>query len=349
MKRAFVAVMMLLALVSVFAVTGCGEKEVPAGAIAAVGDAVVTQEQFDAIIAQAKAQYKAQDQEFPAEDSAEYKQMKAMIVEYLVQAELVSQAATEKGVSVTTDEIDERIKTIVEQVGGQKKYEALLKEQGVSEDDLRQQLQVQMLQDALYAKIGEDVTVTDEEVRAFYDDDANQDQFVVADTVTARHVLVKTKAEAEKVRALLEADSSDANWKKVAKKYSTDPGSKNVGGDLGTFPKGRMVAEFEDAAFALDVDEISKPVKTEFGWHIIQVTAKTKGSTTSFEDAKDGIEEQLKLQKQSEAWDAWLEEAKAEAEIVYAAGFNPTELTASPTPSETTTSPAASPSPSASE
>ena len=98
------------------------------------------------------------------------------------------------------------------------------------------------------------------------------------ESVDARHILVKTKAEAEKVRALLEADNTDANWKKVAKQYSTDPGSKNNGGSLGNFPKGRMVKPFENAAFALKVGEISQPVKTQFGYHVIEVTKKTPGN-----------------------------------------------------------------------
>ena len=103
------------------------------------------------------------------------------------------------------------------------------------------------------------------------------------DSVDARHVLVKTKAEAEKVQALLAADNSDANWKKVAKQYSIDPGSKDNGGSLGSFPKGRMVAEFDKVAFSLKPGTVSVPVKTQFGWHVIEVTKKTPGSTKTFE------------------------------------------------------------------
>ena len=126
------------------------------------------------------------------------------------------------------------------------------------------------------------------------------------ESVDARHILVKTKAEAEKVRALLAADNTDANWKKVAKQYSIDPGSKNSGGSLGNFPKGRMVKPFENAAFALKVDQISQPVKTQFGYHIIEVTKKTPGSSQTFAQAKATIVQQLKYQKQATAWDAWL-------------------------------------------
>lgn len=344
MKRVIVAAMVLLAFAaSAVVLAGCGEKSVPSGSVAVVGDVSVTQEQFDAIVAQAKASYEAQDVDFPAADTPQYEQLKASIVDYLVQTELITQKAAELGVEVTSAEVDERIAAIVKQVGGQKKYDDLLKKQGVTEEDLRAQLEVQMLQDKVRKDVGKDVAVTAEQVKAFYDNPDNKAQFDVPDSVDARHILVKTKAQAEKVQALLEADPSTANWKKVAKKYSTDPGSKGSGGSLGTFPKGRMVKEFENEAFSMKVGTISNPVKTQFGYHVIEVTKKTPGSTTTFEEAKAGIEQQLKLEGETAAWETWLEEAKTAAAIIYAAGFNPAELTASPNPSAP---PASSPSPS---
>jgi foldase protein PrsA len=344
MKRVIVAAMVLLAFAaSAVVLASCGEKSVPSGSVAVVGDVSVTQEQFDAIVAQAKASYTAQGVDFPAADTPQYEQLKASIVDYLVQTELISQKAAELGVKVTTAEVDERIAAIVKQVGGQKKYDALLKKQGVNEEDLRAQLEVQMLQDKVRKDVGKDVAVTAEQVKAFYDNPDNKAQFDVPDTVDARHVLVTSKAKALLVERLLKADPSDANWKKVAKKYSIDPGSKGSGGSLGTFPKGRMVKEFENEAFSIKVGTISGPVKTQFGYHIIEVTKKTPGSTTTFEEAKAGIEQQLKLEGEAAAWEAWLKEAKTAAAIIYAPGFNPAELTASPNPSAP---PASSPSPS---
>ena len=227
----------------------------------------------------------------------------------------------------------DRIKQIIQQVGGQKKLDKLLKQQGVTAAQLEAQLKAQMLQDTVQEKVvrrhqgqptprSRSTTTTPQQVPVRR----------APRRVDARHVLVKTKAEAEKVRALLEADNSDANWKKVAKQYSTDPGSKNNGGSLGSFPKGRMVKPFEDAAFALKVDEISQPVKTQFGYHVIEVTKKTPGSKQTLEQAKATIEQQLKYQKQATAWETWLKDAMAAAGIAYAAGFDPQALTASPSP-----------------
>lgn len=334
MKKLIVGVALLALVLPVLSLAACGEEKVPAGAIAAVGDGVVTQEQFDEIWKQAEAQYAAQEgaPEFPKEGTEAYKQLKASIVSYLVQNEVIKEKAAEMDVKVTDKQLDERMKQIVEQVGGQKKLDQLLKEQSVTQVQLEEQLKAQMLQDAVQQKVYASIKLSDADLTKYFEDPANTSQFNVAESVDARHVLVKTKAEAEKVRSLLEADDSDANWKKVAKEYSTDPGSKDNGGDLGNFPRGRMVEPFEDAAFSLDVGEISKPVKTQFGYHVIEVTKKTPASKQTFEEAKATIEQQLKYQKQTTVWDDWLKKAMEEAGVIYAAGFDPALLTASPSP-----------------
>ena len=334
MKKLIVGVVLLVLLVPALLLSACGGQKVPAGAIAAVGDGVVTQEQFDQIWKQAEAQYKSQEgaPPFPSPGTTQYKQLRASIVNYLVQNEVIKQKASEMDVQVTEKQLQDRMKQIVQQVGGQKKLDELLKEQSVTQAQLEEQLKAQMLQDAVQQKVYSDIKVTDAQIKKYFEDPANKSQFNVPESVDARHILVKTKAEAEKVRALLEADNSDANWKKVAKEYSTDPGSKNNGGDLGNFPKGRMVKAFENAAFSLKVGEISQPVKTQFGYHVIEVTKKTPASVQTLAQAKPTIEQQLKYQEQATAWEKWIKQAMTDAGIAYAAGFDPNVLTASPSP-----------------
>jgi foldase protein PrsA len=338
MKKAIVVAVASALLVPAFLLAGCGDKTVPAGAIAAIGSGVVTQEQFDQIWAQAKAQYATQQgaPEFPKEGTAQYNQLKASIVNYLVQNEVVAQAAADKGVKVTDKQLQERIKQITQQVGGQKKLDALLKKQGVTMDDLTTQLKASMLLEAMRAKVGAETKITDKQLQAYYNDPQNRHQFQQAEMVDARHILVKTKAEAEKVKALLEADDSDANWKKVAAEYSIDPGTKKVGGALGSFPQGRMAAPFDKAAFKLEPNTISDPVKTKFGWHVIEVTKKTPAATQTFDKVKEQIRSMLLYQQQATAWQKWLDKAMKDAAIVYAVGFDPSSLTASPSPAAPT-------------
>jgi len=345
MKKFIVAAVMLAVLVPVFALAGCGGNKVPEGAIAAVGDGVVTQAQFDQIIAQAEAQYKSQPgaPPFPKEGTPQYNQLKASIINYLVQNELIKEQAASMDVTVTDKEYQDRLAQIVQQVGGQKKLDALLKKQGVTAADLEEQLKSQMLQDKVRTKVGEEAKVSADDIKKFWDDPKNKAQFETPETVDVRHVLVKTKAEAEKVRKLLAADNSDANWAKVAKQYSTDPGSKNSGGMYAGTPQGRMAPEFDKVAFSIKPGTVSVPVKTQFGWHVIEVTKKTPGATKTFDEAKPMIEQQLKLQLQSTAWEDWLKTATKDAGIVYAAGFDPATLTAAPSPSGSPV-PAASPS-----
>jgi foldase protein PrsA len=334
MKRIIMAAVLLGLFVVAVSVAACGGTSVPTGAVAVVGDQTVTQKQFDEIWAQAKAQYSATQgaPAFPKEGSAEYDQLRASIVNYLVQNALMQQKAAEMKVSVSAKDMADRVKQITQQVGGQKKLDKLLKQQGVTMDQLKVQLKAQMLQEAVKAKVDAKVTVSDAQAKKYFEDPANKSQFVVADQVTARHVLVKTKAEAEKVRALLEADNTDAGWKKVAAQYSTDPGSKDSGGSLGSFDKSRMVKPFADAAFALKVDEVSQPVKTQYGWHVIEVTGKTPGKNQTFDEAKATIVQTLKYQLATTAWDKWLKDAEGALGITYATGFDPADLTASPSP-----------------
>jgi len=341
MKKVIVAAVLLGLLASAFVFAACGGDQVPAGAIASVGDATVTQEQFDQILAQAKAQYASQEgaPAFPKEGDPQYNQLKASIVNYLVQNELIKQQAADMKVTVTQTQLDERIKQVTQQVGGQKKLDELLKKQGVSMEQLTTQLQAQMLQDAVRTKVGENAKVTEEQIKAYFDDPQNKQQFVVPDSVDARHVLVASKADAEKVQQLLAADPSDANWAKVAKKYSIDPGTKDKGGALGNFPKGRMVPEFDKVAFSIKPGTVSVPVKSQFGWHVIEVTKKSPGSSKTFEEAKSMIEQSLKFQVQEKSWTTWLADAVKSAGILYLDGFDPKSLTASPSPAPSSSRP----------
>jgi parvulin-like peptidyl-prolyl isomerase len=346
MRRTLLAVLLVALAVGVPLLAACS-KDVPQGAIAAVGDGVVTQEQFDEIVAQAKAQYAAQGENapaFPEEGTPQYNQLVASIVNYLVQNEIVAQKAAEMGLKVTAQELDERMKQIEQQVGGKKKLDELLEQQKVTAEQLRGQLEAQMLLEKVRARVYEDVKVDDAAAKAYFDDPKNEAQFKQEETREMRHVLVKTKARAAEAIAQLKQDpTSDKLWREVAREFSTDPGSKNKGGELGAWPKGRMVPEFDAAAFKLKVNELSSPVKSPFGWHVIQVTKVSKPKAQTFEEAKETIKQQLAFQEQAKAWEQWIKQATEEAEIVYAVGFNPDTLTTAPSPAPVSPAPSGSP------
>jgi parvulin-like peptidyl-prolyl isomerase len=124
-----------------------------------------------------------------------------------------------------------------------------------------------------------------------------------------------------------------ADFAALAKKYSLDPGSKDAGGKL-TISRGQTVATFDQTAFLLPEGSISRPVKTEFGYHVIQpISAVKPGKTTSFAEVKDSIEKDLTAQKKNDAVTTWATDlqTKYEEKVTYADGFAPPELASSET------------------
>lgn len=129
-----------------------------------------------------------------------------------------------------------------------------------------------------------EVTVTEEDALNFYN--ANKDKFTKAPTVTAKHILVDDKELCDKIKK--EIDANELTFEEAAVKYSTCP-SKEEGGNLGSFGRGMMVTEFEEAAFNLDLNVVSEPVQTQFGYHLIKVEDKNDGSESPFEEVKAQI------------------------------------------------------------
>jgi foldase protein PrsA len=133
-------------------------------------------------------------------------------------------------------------------------------------------------------------------------------------------------ATAQKVRALLAAGG---DWTKLAAEYSDDPSSASVGGNLGTISKGQMVQEFEDAVFSLQLNEISQPIKTTYGYHVIQVTAITPANQKTLDESKDDISSKLVSDEKTAAWTKWIADTKAELGVKYQKGMEPTTSTSS--------------------
>jgi peptidyl-prolyl cis-trans isomerase C len=188
-------------------------------------------------------------------------------------------------------------------------------------NEIRTQLQVEKL---VEQAVGDVADVTEEEEQAFYE--KNTQYFETPEQVSARHILLSfeegmtdeekaaKKAELEAIRAQI---VEGADFAELAKEHSACPSSER-GGDLGSFGKGNMVPEFEQAAFSLEPGGLSGIVETTFGYHLIQVTDKQEAGKTPFADVKDQIGEHLKQQKQEQAWEAYMGGLRDEAEIKFA-------------------------------
>jgi len=158
-------------------------------------------------------------------------------------------------------------------------------------------------------KILADVEVTDEEIKAYYE--ANQNYFKNEGAVSARHILVNTLEEANDVKKKIE---EGMNFEMAAMQYSSCP-SKEQGGNLGQFTKGQMVPEFENAAFELAIGEVSDPVKTQFGYHIIKVESKVDSAVRGFEEVYPVIKRELLNERESYKYMEFTEQLKEKYKI----------------------------------
>ena len=334
MKRSLLLAAAALAAVTLVA-AGCGDTdEVPADAVAVVDGTTITKASLDELIARAKKSYAAQQRDFPKAGTADYQTLQNQAVAYLVQREEYANEADDLGIKVSDEEITKKVDEVKKQYfkNDQKQFEAGLKQQGYTVEALREDLVSQLVSQKIYENLTKSVKVSDAELQKYYDE--NKTQYSVAESRAVRHILVKTKAEADAIHSQLE---SGADFAKLAKESSLDPGSKDAGGKL-TVSRGQTVAPFDKAAFALATNELSDPVKTEFGYHLIQPLAAVKaGSVTPFAEVKAQIRTQLAEERKNKAVSDWATEIekKYKDKVTYAAGFQPPDT--STTEEETTT------------
>jgi parvulin-like peptidyl-prolyl isomerase len=325
MKRSL-PILLLLALVAVLA-AGCGgssgPKAVPGDGVAVVGNTTISKTQFNSLLAQAKKSFKAQKRAFPKAGSSQYKALQDQAIQYLIQRAEFDQKGGALGVTVTDKQVDARLKQIKKQYfgGNEKKYQQQLKAQGLNEAQVRQDIKAQLLSEGIFKKITGDVKISDSDVKAYYD--SHQSQYAQPESRDVRHILVNSKKLADTIYSQLK---SGGDFAALAKKYSKDPGSAAQGGKL-TISRGQTVAPFDKTAFALKTGELSPPIKTQYGWHIIQaMSAVKKAKKTPLAQVKESIRQQLLQQKKNDAMSKWVDSTKKDfckGKLSYAPGFKP--------------------------
>lgn len=202
---------------------------------------------------------------------------------------------------ITDEDIEKEFDKYAEQYGDQ--FEALLSQSGFTEDTFKDNLRFEVLKNKA---IAETVEVTDAEIEAYYE----QAKF----ELNGRHILVET---AEEATAIVEELKGGADFAKLAKEKSIDQGTGANGGELDWFTVGKMVPAFNEAAYALELNTISEPVQSDYGFHIIEITDKREVKDFgSLEDEKDSIKEKIKDTKILEAdWEAIKAELVEKAEV----------------------------------
>jgi foldase protein PrsA len=329
--RSLTKLFLLAAIGAVLA--GCGgggSGSVSGNSVASVDGTSITQSQFDALMAQAKRSYTTQKRAFPKAGTTEYQTLKNQAVQYLVQRVEFDQQAKKLGVNVTDKDVANRLATIKKQYFGnsEKRYQQQLKQQGLTEAQVKDDLRANLVSQKLFTKVTASVKVPDSALKTYYDQHISQ--YGVPEQRQVAHILVKTKKLADKLYTEVK---NGADFGALAKKYSQDPGSAKNGGKL-TISKGQTVAPFDQTAFLLQTGQISHPVKTQFGYHIIKALADvTPAKTTPFAKVKSAIRQQLIQQKKNDAMTAWVNKLKKDydGKISYRTGYAPPTTSTSAT------------------
>ncbi|WP_294153379.1 peptidylprolyl isomerase [uncultured Clostridium sp.] len=298
---------------------------------ATVGDEKITKadmdEEMQSTINQLKQQY-GDDYENNDRIKDQLKQMKQQYLNAMVNEKLMLQNAASVGVEPTEDELNQKVDEAIEQLKQQYsedgQFDQILEANGFTEDSFREyqrkQIILQQVQEAILA----DVEVTDDDAQIYYDENKDT-KYVTGAGANAAHILLAEKnddgeidfdaslAKANEVKAKLDAG---ADFAELASEYGTD-GTKDKGGDLGfvEYNQANYDKDFLEGFKQLSEGQISDPVKSQFGYHIIKATGLKDEVVTPFEDVKEQIKSQLLQQKQSEVFNAKLEEWKEAAKV----------------------------------
>ncbi len=225
--------------------------------------------------------------------------------------------------AVTDAEVDAGFAKLKTQFESEDQMNAEMKQAGQTVEKIKESIRTAMKQQKwVDSQIAGKTGVSEADAQKFYD--SEPDSFKAPEMVRASHILIavpedaKPDVVAEKEKTAKEVDArvkKGEAFDKVAAEKSDDPGSKANGGDLDFFTKDRMVPEFADAAFKMKKGEISDPVKTKFGWHIIKVTDKKEARTVPFSEAKEKIVAYLQEQKRHSAVDEVITNLRSKAEV----------------------------------
>ena len=317
------------------AIAGCG-NDLPPGAVAKVGDASITEEEFDkwmttAVKGQAQGgqavvpdppeftkcvaakketpapegQGKQSDAALKKQCKQEFDTLKGEVMQFLIQAEWVQQEAEDQGIEVSDKAVRKSFEDQKKQAfPNDKAYQEFIKTSGMTEEDILFRVRLDQLQQKLTQKVTEDAKkVSDEDIQEYYD--KNKQRFAQPERRDLRVVLTKTEARADQAR---EALADGQPWKRVVKRYSIDEASKAQGGLLPAVAKGQQDKALDDAVFDAEKGETEGPVKTQFGWYVFEVEKVTPASQQSLEQSKDTIKNLLRSERQQKALDEFIKD-----------------------------------------
>ena len=333
--------------VSAILFTGCGLKG--GNTIIKINDSKITQGQFDKKLNQTIGTSMFSQMGVDLKNNKNtflLNLIKERVVNELIVKTLLDEEIKKRGIKITNKDTEDAIKDIIDKVGSKEQLNNILKQNGMTSSQFRNDIAEQVRIKKLAEQLGNS-DVSDADAKKYYD--KHIQRFKYPEQVRASHILVaanrkdleelvkaenegkelsqadlnakvdaKIKEKKDKAEKILsEVKKDPSKFAKIAKENSEDPGSAINGGDLGFFPRGRMVAEFEKAAFNLKPNTLSDVIQTQFGYHIIYVTDRKAAGQEPYDKVQKDIKEFLKNQKQVKMIDELVESLKKNAKIEF--------------------------------
>jgi peptidyl-prolyl cis-trans isomerase C len=296
------------------------EQASPSTVLAKVNGVAITRGERDRALQEILAQGGGRGGQQPTPEMMP--QMENAALDQLINIEVLYQKGKKLTVKDLEQKVDEKVGQTRKQFPSQADFEKALKGANITENKLKDLARRNIVIDNLMQKeVFSKITITEADVKKFYDD--NPDKFKMPERTQASHILISADQKAtpedkkkakEKAEAIRKRVAKGEDFATVAKAESNCP-SAAKGGDLGYFGKGQMVPEFEKAAAALKLGELSDVVESPFGYHIIKVMDRKPADTVKFAEVKDKIEDYLKGQKAQKPMSDYVEKIKKEAKV----------------------------------
>ncbi len=300
-------------LVLMLVTTGCSSLVGGKWAVKVNGESILIKD-YEERVAEAQKTYEQQGMKFDTEEGkAALPQIKSYILDRMIEGKLIAQEVKNQKLDIEDPKVKEQEELIKKNIGDEKEFQNTLKQQGMTEAELKNFL-------AVYEKATGDIKeVSDTDAKAFFDQ--NKEGYGQPESAKARHILVATEEEAKAIIVQLKAG---ADFIQLAKEKSTEDRANESGGDLGTFTRGQMVPEFDTAAFAQKVGTFSpEPVKTEFGYHVILVEAHTPAVEPDFEKLKAQVKDDALNTAKDTKFQTYFDDLRSKAKTEYAKEYQP--------------------------
>jgi parvulin-like peptidyl-prolyl isomerase len=252
-----------------------------------------------------------------------FKQLRREAMDLIIEQTLVGQAAEQEGIKADPDEVDEQVEALRARYGSDDVMRMKLEEDGFTEESYRRHVGRMIAAKIYLDRIRADAwDVSDGELERFYDE--NEDRLTLPEQVRVRHILLTWKplgtqddraALHEQMQPILERARAGEDFAALATEFSEDAATKGNGGDTGLFPRGTMVPAFEELAFSLSPGEISDPVETVFGVHILRLEEYNEPRLLPLDEIREGLRELVREEKMEAAVQAKIDELRAAADI----------------------------------